>query len=243
MLKKISLICCVLVGLVHSSKTRPTYENFENNKDMGSPAEVLEAAISSHFTSNSNSAPSLEAIKIATQGYFQLIKSGKIEEGKPLTIIDFSLPSTQKRLWTINPINGNILHHSWVAHGKNSGGLMANHFSNKMSSHMSSLGFYLTAETYRGKHGYSLRLDGLEKGINDKARPRAIVIHGAAYANPSFIQKTGRLGRSWGCPALPMDNYKSIIDSIKGKSCLFIYAKNKQYKKTSRFYFLEDSTS
>ncbi len=237
MLRKISFICCVLVSLVHSSKTHPVYGNSDNNIRKTTRAEALEAAISAQFSQyQPNAAPSQEAINIATKGYFQLIKSGQIQKGKPLTIIDFTLPSTQKRLWTINPADGSILHHSWVAHGKNSGGLMATQFSNKISSHMSSLGFYLTAETYQGKHGYSLRLDGLENGINDKARTRAIVIHGADYANPSFIEKKGRLGRSWGCPALPTKNYKAIIDCIKEKSCLFIFAKNQQYKKISQFY-------
>ncbi|GGF18353.1 murein L,D-transpeptidase catalytic domain family protein [Echinicola rosea] len=178
---------------------------------------------------NTNITISSKALEMGINGFLKLSETGKVSSTKPLTIIDFSLPSSQKRLWTIDPTSGKILHHTWVAHGRNSGGLMAKKFSNTNSSYMSSLGFYRTAETYSGKHGYSLRLDGIEKGVNDNARQRAIVIHGATYANPDFIKKYGRLGRSLGCPALPMNQYKAIIDSIKEESCLFIYAPNTDY--------------
>lgn len=110
---------------------------------------------------------------------------------------------------------------------------MAQKFSNINSSFMSSLGFYVTGETYEGKHGYSLRLDGVEKGFNDNARERAIVIHGADYANPDFVLATGRLGRSLGCPALPMALHREIIDTIKNGSCLFIYGNDKSYLQNS----------
>lgn len=143
------------------------------------------------------------------------------------------MPSTEKRLWVIDVETGEILFNDFVSHGKNSGELYATSFSNLNSSYKSSLGFYQTAETYTGKHGYSLRLDGLESGINDNARNRAIVIHGAGYANPDFIEKTGRLGRSLGCPALPEDSAKALIDLIKEKSCLFIYANEFGYLNNS----------
>jgi hypothetical protein len=156
-------------------------------------------------------------------------------EGKPLTVIDFSLPSTEKRMWIIDLQDGVILHHGYVSHGRNSGDLMAQKFSNKNSSYMSSLGFYLTAETYQGKHGYSLRLDGLEPGFNDNARERAIVIHGADYAREDFIKQTGRLGRSLGCPALPHEITVEIIDMIKDRSVLFIYGKDDNYLNQSQF--------
>src|SRR5690606_12248020 len=109
------------------------------------------------------------------------------------------------------------------------GNLLDREFFNTNSSFMSSIGFYLTGETYQGKHGYSLRLDGLEKGFNDNARKRAIVIHGAEYANRDFVQSTGRLGRSLGCPALPLGLHKEIINTIKGGSCLFIYGNDQSY--------------
>jgi hypothetical protein len=140
-----------------------------------------------------------------------------------LIIIDFSLPSTEERFFLVNPKTGELLYKKHVAHGQNSGGLYAKYFSNKNGSHQSSLGFYKTAETYYGKHGYSLRLDGLQKGINHTARTRAIVIHQADYVSSDFIAENGRLGRSWGCPALPADDYEKIINEVKGGTLVFIY--------------------
>ncbi|AGA78385.1 hypothetical protein Echvi_2134 [Echinicola vietnamensis DSM 17526] len=197
-------------------------------------AAMLIQKITDHLNSqNSEYSLSAKALEMGIDGFLKLAATGEVSADKPLTIIDFSLPSSKKRLWTIDPTSGKILHHTWVAHGRNSGGLMAEKFSNTSSSYMSSLGFYRTAETYSGKHGYSLRLDGIEKGVNDRARERAIVIHGAEYANPEFIKKYGRLGRSLGCPALPMSQYEAIIDSIKEDGCLFIYAPNTDYLQAS----------
>lgn len=173
--------------------------------------------------------PAPHIIDMAVSGYLNLLEKKRIQSGTPLSIIDFSLPSSTERLWIINPENGELLHHSLVSHGRNSGDLMAKKFSNINSSFMSSIGFYVTGETYQGKHGYSLRLDGVEKGFNDNARKRAIVIHGAEYANQDFVVATGRLGRSLGCPALPMAFHKEIIDTIKDGSCLFIYGKDQTY--------------
>lgn len=173
--------------------------------------------------------PEESILSLGISGHQKLVKENKIPEHKPLTVIDFSLPSSEKRMWIIDVTSGLVLHHGYVSHGRNSGDLMARHFSNVSSSYMSSLGFYLTAETYQGKHGYSLRLDGLEPGFNDKARERAIVIHGADYAKEEFIQATGRLGRSLGCPALPREEAKEVIDLIKENSLLFIYAKDARY--------------
>ena len=146
-----------------------------------------------------------------------------------LTIIDFSKPSTEERLFVIDMDHQQLIHSSVVSHGRNSGGNYATQFSNKSGSYKSSLGFYLTASTYIGKNGYSLLLDGLEKGVNDNARSRAIVVHGADYANPSVIGCSGRLGRSLGCPALPQKCSRGIIDDIKGGSVMFIYADQPDY--------------
>jgi len=145
---------------------------------------------------------------------------------KVITIIDFSKPSTEKRLFIIDIENRKLLFQTFVAHGKNSGLIKPTKFSNRIGSNQSSLGFYRTAGTYKGKHGYSLILDGLEKGINDNARKRAIVIHGAKYVSEEFIEKNNRLGRSWGCPAVSDELSKEIIDLIKDGSCLYIYASN-----------------
>lgn len=146
-----------------------------------------------------------------------------------LTLIDFTKPSNEKRLYVIDMDQRKLLYESVVAHGRGSGDLYATTFSNRPNSHQSSLGFYLTAETYQGNNGYSLRLDGLESGLNDNARSRAIVIHGARYANPSVCSGGNRLGRSFGCPALPEALNKPIIDTIKGGSLLFIYAEDPTY--------------
>ena len=155
------------------------------------------------------------------------------EKKKPiLTLIDFTRPSTEERLFVFDLEQKKLLFTSVVAHGKNSGGNYATSFSNKVGSYQSSLGFYLTGHTYQGRNGYSLLLDGLEKGINDRARERAIVIHGAAYANPS-VCRSGRLGRSFGCPALPQALTRPIINAIKDGSVLFIYANQSEYNSNS----------
>lgn len=160
-----------------------------------------------------------DAFQQAINGY-HMIKQKKREF---LTLIDFSKASTEKRLFVLDMKNHKILFSSLVSHGKNSGEVYATSFSNRSGSYKSSLGFYLTQETYYGSNGYSLRLAGLEKGINDNARARAIVVHGAPYANPS-VARNGRLGRSFGCPAIPQALTKPIIDTIKNGSVMFIYA-------------------
>ena len=146
-----------------------------------------------------------------------------LASNKIITIIDFSLPSTAHRLWTINLETGEILFNTLVAHGRNTGQNIAEKFSNIPQSYQSSLGFYLTGKVYTGKHGHSLRLKGLEKNINDKAWERAIVIHGADYVSESFIKAHGRLGRSHGCPAIPPEITEDFISTIKEGSLLFIY--------------------
>lgn len=171
---------------------------------------------------NSDNMPSLDSFEIAYEGYENLKSQNKIQNSI-LTIIDFSLSSKSKRMWVINMETNEVLYHTLVAHGKNSGEEYATNFSNKSESYKSSLGFYMTAETYVGKHGTSLKLDGIEKGINDNARERAIVIHGADYVSETFARNNGRLGRSQGCPALPNDLSNKIISKIKNKSVLFIY--------------------
>ncbi|HWK56293.1 MAG TPA: murein L,D-transpeptidase catalytic domain family protein [Parapedobacter sp.] len=146
-----------------------------------------------------------------------------------LTVIDFTLPSTEKRMYVLDMKHKELLFHTIVSHGRNSGGNYATKFSNTHGSLQSSLGFYLTDVTYQGANGYSLRLVGQEPGINDQAMARAIVIHGADYCSEDVIRTTGRLGRSYGCPALPRALNKPIIDAIKGESLLFIYGDSDDY--------------
>lgn len=169
-----------------------------------------------------------DAFKAAFTGYKKLNNNNSI-----LTVIDFSLPSTEKRMYVLDLACKEVLYNSYVAHGQKSGGNYATSFSNRYGSHQSSLGFYRTSSTYQGGNGYSLLLDGLEEGINDEARSRAIVIHGADYCSEQVIRSAGRLGRSFGCPALPRELSKPIIDTIKGGSLLFIYSNRTDYQAMS----------
>ncbi len=174
-----------------------------------------------------------EAFELAYKGYYKLKELGRINKTDVLTIADFSKPSSQKRLFVIDMEMGKILFQTLVAHGRNSGLIYANAFSNKPESNKSSLGFYRTLQSYYGEKGYAMRLEGLEKGINDKAYERAIVFHGSDYVTNSFLQSNGYLGRSLGCPAVPMQQTKPIINTIKNGSLLFIYHPTEQYKTKS----------
>jgi hypothetical protein len=173
------------------------------------------------------------AFELAQQGFEKLKDQGALLNDNIISIIDFSLPSTEKRLYVVDMKNYQVLYKTYVAHGRNSGALMANSFSNAPSSNKSSLGFYKTLGTYIGKHGYSLKLEGLERGINDNAYNRAIVMHGADYVNPSYIPKLGYIGRSQGCPAVSNREATPIINTIKDGSCLFIYSPNEFYQQHS----------
>lgn len=150
-----------------------------------------------------------------------------------ITIVDFTIPSTHKRMYIIDLKNKKLLFHNLVSHGENSGDLYATSFSNRIGSHQSSLGFYRTENTYQGKNGYSLVINGLEKGINDNAKKRMVVIHGAHYCQESVITETGKLGTSEGCPAIPHSLKTDIINNIKNGTMLFIYANDHEYLATS----------
>lgn len=171
-----------------------------------------------------------QAFKYAIKGYDYLLAQGKLVNENILTIVDFSKPSTEKRLFIVDMQQMKILYHTYVSHGKNSGKLYATKFSNTPESYMSSLGAYTTGKTYFGQHGLSLRLNGEEKGINDNAYRRAIVIHGADYTSQGFINRLGYLGRSFGCPALPKELSRPIIETIKDGSFMFVYAPSKSYE-------------
>lgn len=188
-----------------------------------------------NLNANEFSLPNLESFKEALKGFYFLKEKGLVQKNI-LTLVDFSLSSTKKRLWVIDLDSNTILYNSLVAHGKNTGEEYANSFSNTNSSYKSSLGFYVTGETYNGKHGMSLKLDGLEKGINDNARERGVVIHSANYVSNSFIKSNKRLGRSQGCPAIPEGLLKGIVSTIKNKSCLFIYHPSRSLKTISNLF-------
>lgn len=154
---------------------------------------------------------------------------------RSLTVIDYSLPSTAPRLWVFDLHLGKLLFEELVAHGRNSGENYAESFSNTYGSLQSSLGLFLTKETYAGRNGYSLRMDGLEAGFNDKAMERAIVFHGADYVNTKFVKKQGRIGRSLGCPAVRSGIAKKVIDTIKGEQFLFSYYPDQRWLADSQF--------
>ena len=172
---------------------------------------------------------SKEAFIEGLKGYAVLRSQGKLNNDNLLSIADFTLPSTQKRLFVIDLENFKLLFNTYVAHGRNSGKEYAKKFSNSPESHMSSLGFYVTLNTYYGDNGFSLRLEGEEKGINDNAKSRAIVIHPADYVSENTVRSLGYLGRSYGCPALPAKLATPIIKTIKDGSCFFVYSNNKKY--------------
>lgn len=185
------------------------------------------------FVENNSSVPNLESFKNGMMGYDKLDNKNLIDK-QILTIIDFSLSSKKERMWVMDMSKNKILYHTVVSHGKNTGSEFATKFSNIKNSKQSSLGFFITGETYFGKNGLSLFIDGMEKQFNSNARERYVVIHGASYANPSAIKNLGRLGRSYGCPALPTAISQEIIDLIKNKSVLYIYSDDKTYAKDSK---------
>ncbi len=172
---------------------------------------------------------SRQAFNYAVAGYKYLLTAGKIKNDGVLSIIDFTLPSYAKRLFVIDLKSYAVLFNTYVSHGRNSGKALANEFSNDLNSFKSSLGFYVTSSTYNGKHGYSLKLEGEEQGINDNALNRGIVMHCAAYVSESYIKSQGCIGRSEGCPAVSSKVYKPIIQKIKDGSCLFMYSPDAYY--------------
>ena len=163
------------------------------------------------------------------------VRTGAVANPKTLTVIDYSRPSSQQRMWVIDLTTRELLYQELVAHGQGSGLAQANAFSNEPETHRTSLGLFKTDDTYVGKNGYSLRLDGLDKGINDKARERAIVMHGAPYVSEAFVRANGRLGRSWGCPAIRKDIAKAMIDRVKGGGLVFAYYPDAKWLKSSKF--------
>jgi hypothetical protein len=202
-------------------------------------AKVLhtaEVAIADHYDEWNLTAAGLskQAFNYAMKGYQYLLQKNMLRNTNVVTIVDYSKPSSEKRLYVLDIISGRILFQTLVAHGRNSGYVYATDFSNAASSLKTSLGFYITADTYEGNNGYSLKLKGCEKGFNDKAMDRAIVMHGAAYATEDFLHANGYLGRSHGCPAVPEKMSKKIIDVIKNGSCMFLYYPTKKYTGSSK---------
>lgn len=204
----------------------------ETSKITSSKVSVLQKADNIYNKINFGKSEPLsrEVFYKAYTGYLNLKDAGKLDQDHPIiSICDFSLSSNVKRLWVIDLKDSRVLIHSLVAHGQGTGEEFAMKFSNTENSHQSSLGFYVTEDTYMGDNGYSLKLNGMDAGYNDAAYSRAIVMHGADYVCDSYIRDNKRLGRSWGCPAVPSATAKNIINTIKNKTCLYIYYPNKSY--------------
>ncbi len=176
---------------------------------------------------------SKEALQYAVKGYDKLVAEGAIENPDIITIADFSQSSRKKRLYVIDLKNFKLVQNTYVAHGRNSGVDYATKFSNKMESYQSSLGFYVTANTYAGKHGLSLRMQGVDENFNDRAFDRAVVVHGADYIGEHRLG-SNYMGRSFGCPAVPTQQAKKLINTIKDGTCLFIYHPSAKYINESR---------
>lgn len=215
-----------------SSKSNDTVKIVEKNKLLAdnkiASFELVSKKVFNSIDKGAYSLPSLESFTKAFEGYEQLKKLGKVKN-EVLTIIDFSLSSTKERMWVIDMTTQRVIFQSLVSHGMNSGTEFAKSFSNENNSHKSSLGFYLTGETYNGKHGLSMKLDGQEYGVNHNARERAVVVHGAEYVNKNLIKSQGYIGRSQGCPAVPTYLTKKLIDLTKNKSVLYIHHPSRIY--------------
>ncbi len=191
-------------------------------------------SIYDHIDFTNSAKLSYEVFANAYKGYLNLKYAGLLNTAKEIiSICDFNLPSSEKRLWVIDIVSGKVLFNTLVAHGMGSGEEYAQSFSNDENSHQSSLGFYVTGTTYNGEHGISLRLNGMDNGFNDAALSRGIVVHGAGYVSERYIAGNSKLGRSWGCPAVSDKLKLPIIKAIQGGTCLFISHSDNYYQRTA----------
>lgn len=237
----ILVLCLVLFVLSWKSTPSNSFEkeyivkttdNSYSKKGIPTSAELMNEQVQAVFQTSGldSSGLSYDVFRKAYVGFINLKTIGKVASNSSiLSIADFNLSSKLKRLWIVDIEKSQLLLNTWVSHGRGSGGEMATQFSNTNSSHQSSIGFYVTGEVYSGKHGRSLRLDGMDDGYNSKARERAIVIHGAKYVSEQTIKSLNRLGLSHGCPAVPLELSNQIIDLVKDKTVLFIHADVKSY--------------
>jgi hypothetical protein len=238
MLKLVPVICLFVFSI--TSSVNAAVNTGANPGDrvitFSTSAAVLakEAAIIYDTLSLEELGLDIKAFKYAWKGYVALRSQGKLNNTDILTICDFSQSSRNRRMYVIDLLEMQVTKHTYVAHGRGSGAEFARYFSNTPESHKSSLGFYITGETYFGSHGLSLRINGIERGINDKAFARRIVVHGSKYVGDDFLEKNPFTGRSFGCPALASDETQEIIDMIKDGSCLFIYHPSSLYISKSK---------
>lgn len=200
-----------------------------------SAATARKAAMSASWTAGSLGTLSADVFDLAIGAANCAVQSGAVANPTTLTVIDYSKPSTEKRLWVFDLQSHELLYHELVAHGQGSGNNLATVFSNEPETHRSSIGLFATRDTYVGKNGYSLRLKGLDVGFNDNALDRAIVMHGAPYVSDEFARAQGRLGRSWGCPAVRESVARELIDHVKGTGLVFAYYPDNNWLRSSRY--------
>ena len=198
-------------------------------------AAGLEAAGAAGWSSSSLGTIDGQVFGLALRAASCAVRSGAVADPSTLTVIDYSKPSTEKRLWVFDLRSHEMVYEELVAHGQGSGGNVPTLFSNDADTHRSSLGLFVTGDTYVGKNGYSLRLDVLDRGFNDHARERAIVMHGAPYVSTEFAHAQGYLGRSWGCPALRENVARDVIDRVKGGSLIFAYYPDREWLNASQY--------
>ncbi len=239
------LVTCITVAILLGLISTPYPQKNTAEKKIKNPQPVIvhkiwkiqqiENSIKQQQFINASAQINPTVYRLAIKAYDYATRHHDISRGNIITIIDYSLPSSQKRLWVINIINHTILFHTLVAHGKKSGNNFAEYFSNKPGSLESSIGVFETGNAYYGRHGYSLRLYGLENGINNNAYQRSIVMHKAWYVSKDMIHRLGRLGRSWGCPAVSQKVSKPIIQTIRNGSLVFVYYPDNHWLNTSEF--------
>ena len=230
------LVCCVAVPLGAKTAARP--KAVAQAPSRTASAEPLAAGtrlITVDRDAVRKSGVSTDVLNLALRAVSCGVSAGDLQAPPTLALIDYSLPSTTPRLWVFDLHSGKLLFNELVAHGRNSGDNMATHFSDAMESRQTSLGLFRTADTYVGHNGYSLRLDGLEPGFNGHARERAIVMHGAPYVDAGMARANGRLGRSWGCPALREAVARQVIDTVRGGGVIFSYYPDPGWLKASKF--------
>lgn len=239
-----------VVAVCFAAALPPTFASGEATHPVGS-SPVIDSPITVEKVNTVQEAPGFgaaidvakaveagvsgEVLQLAVAATSCAVESEAIDAPPTLTVIDYSRPSVEPRLWVFDVATGELLFKELVAHGRNTGDNYATKFSNKMDSRQTSIGLFVTDDTYVGSNGYSLRLEGLDRGFNDRARDRAIVMHGAPYVNEHIAAAQGRIGRSWGCPALRTAIASKVIDTIRGGGVIFSYYPDQEWLHTSRF--------
>ena len=227
-----TLVAALAVGGCSGPQPRPSIAHVTT---IPAPRPVLQDATLAQLRQLAPDAdPGVLALALAARDC--AVSAGEVDAGSKLAVIDYSRPSTARRLWVFDVAGNRLLQEEYVAHGQGSGDNVATRFSNVDGSHATSLGLYRTAETYEGDNGYSLRMDGLDPGFNDNARSRAIVVHGAWYVDPALAARQGRIGRSHGCPALRQQVARLVIDELKDRQLLFAYADDANWLRNARSF-------